>query len=320
MKILLTGSPGVGKSSIVEKVMDLVPKCTGILAREYRKEGDRVGFIAENRRGEAKQFMRKTDKQLKDSIGQPGNWYAVDVRVIDTFVVPELEQASRVDGAVLCIDEIGRAQMLSSAFNKLVKILLLNPQQSLLATIVYADDPHSPSLEFKRYPNVCLLEVTRKNRDALPAILTVAFKQADLFKKLDSERQRKVFKLLKQFVENEYYISAEKMFTNALDYSVSNRLTLLEEKNSISQYVVRGKTREHKVNYHRDTNVMDCDCELSTGSGCYAGCAQMCSHQIAVLLIDTISAPVNGLFTPRSDDRVPIHNHQPPHLMCRSRL
>lgn len=296
MKILLTGLPGIGKSTLIDKVISAVPECLGILAHEQRKEEVRSGFIAENRQGEYKQFMHKIDKPSRNSIGSPGHLYEVDINVIDTFVVPELQKGLTADYSIVYIDEIGRAQMKSTVFINVVRDLLLKPGKNVLATIIYADDPGSPSLEFKKYPKIFLLEVNKKNRDMLPKILIAAFKNSDLFNKLNEKHQQKVFALLKQFIQNEQYISAEKIFTNALDYLVNNRFILLKEKGSIAEYVVYGKTRAHKVDYNRSSEIFNCDCELSSGTGCYAGCSQTCSHQIAVLLAATASAPMKGLF------------------------
>jgi nucleoside-triphosphatase len=320
MRIFITGFPGVGKSTIIEKVRQSIPESIGILAREYRKGNDRIGFIAENWVGESKLFMHKVDQPSTNCIGQPGHWYEVDVSVIDTFIVPELQRAAHAEGKVLYIDEIGRAQMKSAAFINLVRTLLLKSQKSILATIVRSDDPGSPSLEFKRYSHVCLLEVTQKNREVLPRILIAAFKNADLFKKLDSQRQLNVFNLLKKFINNGHYVSAEKIFTHALDYFISNKLILLEEKDSVNQYLVRGRAREHKVDYHRHTQAMTCDCDLSTGMGCYNGFPETCSHQIVILLSNSLSAPVRGLFEPKQNDKLEKPDYLPSASSCRSRL
>ena len=137
---------------------------------------------------------------------------------------------------------------------------------------------------------------------------------------MDSQRQQNVFTLLKKFIKNEHYVSAEKIFTHALDYFVSNQLILLEEKDSVSQYLVRGRTRGHKVDYHRHTQAMTCDCDLSTGMGCYNGFPETCSHQIVILLSNSLSASARGLFEQKQNYKLEKSDYLASVPLYRSRL
>lgn len=300
MKLLLTGLPGVGKSTIIGNVRNSISDCMGILAREQRLSGERVGFTVENQQGQSKPFMRKVNEPSKDSIGIPGHYYEVDVDVIDTFVVSELERSLDPSYSGLTyIDEIGRAQMKSARFVKVVEQLLLHPKKDILATIVYKDDSNSPSLKFKNYPHVYLLKITAENRDKISNILISAFKNANLFKKLTVGVQKNIYDLLINFVENKKYASAEKIFTNSLDYFINNRLVLVEKENSVIRYMVYGKTKNHHVSYHKDSGSLNCDCDLTHGVGIYKGLLdEICSHKITVLLKNSQSSEpsVRGMF------------------------
>ncbi|HMX46466.1 MAG TPA: nucleoside-triphosphatase, partial [Candidatus Obscuribacter sp.] len=59
MKILLTASPGTGKSTIIDSVVQRFPGSKGgIVAREILNDsGERTGFTAVDQTGAARQFM-----------------------------------------------------------------------------------------------------------------------------------------------------------------------------------------------------------------------------------------------------------------------
>ncbi|HND67794.1 MAG TPA: nucleoside-triphosphatase, partial [Candidatus Obscuribacter sp.] len=71
MKILLTASPGTGKSTIIDTVVRRFPGSKGgIVAREILNEsGERTGFTAVDQNGAARQFMYRTDSPDQASIG-----------------------------------------------------------------------------------------------------------------------------------------------------------------------------------------------------------------------------------------------------------
>jgi len=87
MKILLTGERGIGKSTILQKVGDSFKgDLYGILSKEIRdKKGERVGFKAVNPDKESKVFAHRFNIQSKFVLN---NKYKIDVKVIDSFVIP----------------------------------------------------------------------------------------------------------------------------------------------------------------------------------------------------------------------------------------
>lgn len=142
MKILLTAPPKTGKSTIVQKFVEMYPgRKVGVVAREMRDENnERVGFKNVNLEGKESVFMHVRDIESEILVG---NKYKIDVKAIDTFVVPEITQEVRSD-AVVIIDEIGRAQSYSSAFLDAVT-KLFDSDKNILATIVYDDEPWAVS-------------------------------------------------------------------------------------------------------------------------------------------------------------------------------
>src|SRR5579885_1555623 len=115
MKILLTAPPGMGKSTIREKVVrGFDGKHYGIVAREVLDEsGKRIGFTSINPSGQSQQFMFYTESPSAESIG---GQFDVDIKAIDDFVVPELKKGMTDSSALIFVDEIGRAQAKSPLF------------------------------------------------------------------------------------------------------------------------------------------------------------------------------------------------------------
>lgn len=164
MKILLTGAPGVGKSTVLKRVREQYRgEAYGIVASDIRDaSGERQGFIATNQTGEQRVFAHRSQIYSKYVVGGK---YFVDLQVIDHFIVPELEEGLRHPSALTFLDEIGRMQSFSPLFLDTVA-RLIESRANLLATIVF--DPEPWSLWFKSHPRVTLIEVTRENRDLLP--------------------------------------------------------------------------------------------------------------------------------------------------------
>lgn len=279
MKLLLTAPPNVGKSTVIASVVSAYPgaKC-GIVAREMLDaQGKRIGFTSVNSAGDSRQFMFYTDEPDGNSVGGEFN---VDVTAVDEFVVPEMELGLKHFNALIYVDEIGRAQAKSALFLSTLHKLLKSPSP-LLASIVYDDEPWS--LEFKRNPSLCLIEVSLQNRNQLPEILKQAYLKRELFSRLTEVQQELVYTLLRKFISSGQLISARKLFDNALPYLLENRLQILSKSADLYTYQLPGMTSNHRIVWNRKQMTFDCDCDLSNGRGMFTQ-KETCSHQMCVLL------------------------------------
>jgi nucleoside-triphosphatase len=278
MKVLLTAPPGIGKSTVIDKVVGQFPWTScGIVAREMLdREGQRCGFTSVNRRGESRQFMSLAKVPGQGVID--GVW-DVDVEAINEFVVPEISAHAKAD--LIYIDEIGRAQMRSPAFVETLR-QTLKSNCNVLASIVY--DPEPWSLEFKSSPSACLLEVTAANRDRLPEILVAAFRSEPLFKTLPDSKQQLVYRFLKELVDGGELVAARKLFDNALTYVTGDKVHLASTADSVDKYEIVGKTNKHTLEHNRESGRFNCDCDLANGRGVFANQKQTCSHQLSVRL------------------------------------
>ena len=152
----------------------------------------------------------------------------------------------------------------------------------MLGAIVYEDEPWS--MEFKENPSVCILELRKENRDKLPKILTTAFTNGSLFCALREYEQRRVYMLLRELIESKQFISAEKLFGNAILYAVEKRIKQRAQFDTGVEYEVAGKVRNHKIFHRTKDNTFDCDCDLANGKGTFETRTERCSHELSILL------------------------------------
>ncbi len=275
MKILLTGKPGVGKSTILQKVKEEFDGIIyGIISRELRDEnGIRVGFEAVSKDGRSKVFAHKKDITSEFVVGGK---YFVDLKAVDGFVVPEIEKGLKDENCLVFIDEIGRMQAFSEKFLHTV-LDLLESKTNILATIVY--DPETWSIEFKDHPNVVLVNVNESNRDLLPEILSVVFNNISYSDKLSRDQTNLVNSLAKEYFAESKYIQIKKLFNNAIPYVVENKVKEISK----SGYEVSGNHNSHKL-IKSDTGEYSCDCDLFNGRNKYKGDSGECSHIQAIKL------------------------------------
>lgn len=262
MKILLTGKPGIGKSTALRMTKELYTgELGGVYTEEIRNEKhERVGFRASNMQHESRICAHK--ELFQDSPYKIGSFY-VDLECINSFIVPALTPSCKIN--LLLIDEIGRMQVLSIDFLDRVKNVF-NTDQDILATIVL--DPEPWSLEFKESPQAVVVEVTKENRDALPELLNIIFKQDTDF--LNESQKIALNRMVKNYFENDSFIQIKKLFKNALPYLESNKVLLTKAKT----FEVQGNHDVHTVTL----SPISCDCDLFNGRNTYEKKSGICSH------------------------------------------
>ncbi len=156
-KLLLTGPPGCGKTTLIMKVLEGVEKpAAGFYTEEVRGiSGKRVGFdvvTLDGRRGTL----------ARDSIKGPRvGKYGVDLRFLECTVLPELRSEQK---GLVVIDEIGKMECLSDVFIEVVREVLNGPTD-LLGTVAQAEWGFIE--EARKHPHVELILVTKSNRDRL---------------------------------------------------------------------------------------------------------------------------------------------------------
>lgn len=162
--ILITGRPGVGKTTVIKKVLAVLNlKPCGFYTEEIREGGERRGFTVRTFSGR-NGILAHVDNRSGPRVGK----YGVDVESFESTALPELEGA--IGGKrLIVIDEIGRMELFSTRFRDLV-IQSLDGPAPLLGVIGEKGNEFVNSV--KRRSDVRLFRITMENRDSIiPGIL-----------------------------------------------------------------------------------------------------------------------------------------------------
>jgi nucleoside-triphosphatase len=157
MNILITGKPGVGKTTLIQKVVEKVDlSCQGFYTREIRvNEASRVGFEIVTLDGKTA-LLAHIDHLTPHRLGK----YFVNVDNINRVIVPCIENAIK-QADLIIIDEIGKMELFSPRFRQAVLKALASPKK-VLGTITLASVPIVKKI--KSRPDVILVELRRHNQ------------------------------------------------------------------------------------------------------------------------------------------------------------
>jgi nucleoside-triphosphatase len=157
--LLLTGAPGVGKTTVIRDVAEKLPgvRLGGFYTAEIRVGGSRQGFRLVGFDGTERVLAHRRLPAPRVSR------YGVDVAALDSAVAVLLDP----DAAELfLVDEIGKMECLSQRFIAAMR-RLLDSGRVVVATVALRGGGFIADV--KRRSDATLWEVTRANRDALPA-------------------------------------------------------------------------------------------------------------------------------------------------------
>ncbi|MFZ5817284.1 MAG: nucleoside-triphosphatase [Bacillota bacterium] len=172
MKLLLTGAPRSGKSSLIRRLAEASTGAAGIITVERRgADHRRIGFdllAVYCRPGRPLQVIQEAPlARLAHPSGLRVGRYGVEPGALE-LAVHALDAAMH-EGSLVLIDEIGPLQICSPAFREAVD-RCLDSRCSLLGSLSTQEDPYLAAI--RRRPGVRVLEVTPQNRAHLAEGLT----------------------------------------------------------------------------------------------------------------------------------------------------
>lgn len=157
---LLTGQPGVGKTTLIRRLVDQVGSehCGGFYTEEVRENGIRTGFQLVTLDGQRGLLAHVRLASLV-VIGR----YGVDLRHLDTVGVAAVADALAHKRLVV-IDELDPMEALSASFRSVV-LDALHTAVPLIGTIVFRQHPWLGTI--KQHPRVRLMTLTASEREAV---------------------------------------------------------------------------------------------------------------------------------------------------------
>jgi len=152
---LLSGAPGVGKTTIIKQVIATVKeRAGGFYTQEIRSHGVRQGFEIVTLDGHTA-VLAHVNIHSPHQVSK----YGVDTDNLDKVGVAALRRATQ-DCDIVVIDEIGKMELFSFAFREAV-LEALNSGKKILGTIMLPSHPWADQI--KQDPRVKVLLVSRTN-------------------------------------------------------------------------------------------------------------------------------------------------------------
>jgi len=158
--ILLEGKPGVGKTTLLLKIADVIsPKnIGGFYTREIRENNIRVGFSIDTFDG-LTGILSHVNLKEGPQVGK----YRVDLDSFEEIGVYELRRAL-LNSDVILIDEIGKMELFSESFKKIL-IRCLDSDKPVISTVM--SRPHTFVDKIKTRDDVEVISVTIENRNKI---------------------------------------------------------------------------------------------------------------------------------------------------------
>lgn len=272
MIILLTGAPGVGKSTVIEHFIKYYSKpVRWVMTKEIRdSDGARVGFSAVTSSGEEAVVSHKTAIESEFSVGAN----KVDVSVVDRLF--PLDELGKECERLVVIDEIGPIQLLSRSFRQALGALFAAPRKRLLIATIHQSDTRLA--RYKVASSVMCITITMQNRSLMQEALSTLIVNCAKVDTLRPAQLKRFTALLQQTLDAAQPLQLHKLLNNALSYAAEARV----KRKGIFSFVVQGNHGEHHI--VRSGRTYLCDCDLANGSGIYRGQAGICSHMQAIMI------------------------------------
>jgi nucleoside-triphosphatase len=180
--LLLTGKPGVGKTTLCKNLLDILyarfpNRIKGFYTEEVRtkdgsKKSTRIGFDIVSVDHKTRATLARVMPEGVQSRGPKVSKYTVDVNSFELNALPLINHSGS-EMSIIVIDEIGKMELFSHRFKTQILKLFESSFVTLLCTVPINSIPFVDSL--KSRADVEIVEVTRENRDDLANSLLDVF-------------------------------------------------------------------------------------------------------------------------------------------------
>lgn len=161
--ILLTGPPGVGKTTMIDRLATTFLSkgltVSGITTREVREGGNRIGFKITDLTTHEEGWLARKDSSSGPKIGS----YRIVSQDLERIGVNAIERASEQRTDIVIVDEIGPMEMTSSMFRRSLS-RIFSGERPTIATVKL--NSRYPEVEEVRGKSI-QFEITTDNREAI---------------------------------------------------------------------------------------------------------------------------------------------------------
>jgi nucleoside-triphosphatase len=179
----VTGSPGIGKTTILLKIAEALEKkgykLGGMLSREAREEEARVGFEIIDIETKKHGWLAHVQQSNGPQVGK----YRVNLADLESIGALAIRNAT-VNAQIVIIDEIGPMELHSSAFKEAVTEALSSGKPVIGVIHERAKDSLINSI--RKRDDTQIIQVTRGNRERIHNLLIEKVNQLLREKELSS--------------------------------------------------------------------------------------------------------------------------------------